>query len=49
MLTGRASPYLHNGIMEPTEEECEGGYVFADGKVAPVGEGDPTHAPCSKA
>ena len=47
MLTGRASPYLHNGIMEPTEEECEGGYVFAEGKVAPV-RGEPYSCSCSK-
>jgi hypothetical protein len=34
MLTGRASPFLHNGIMEPAEADLEGGYVFKDGKVA---------------
>ena len=33
MLTGQASPFLHNGIMEPEDADFEGGWNWGDGKV----------------
>ena len=40
MLSGQASPFLHNGIMEPEDSDFEGGWNWGDGKVtAGIGAG----------
>jgi len=40
MLTGRGTPFLHNGIMEADESDTEGGYIFTEGKQGVMARND---------